>query len=212
MMAGVDCTLGKELERHGSPRWVHLRKPPQTKLPLADLPETISLLEEAHRSKLDESEIPSRLGCSKLRPGNLREENPAKKMHGLAICEDQSESAVPFPEPEGSSIRDSVHPDKVTQTHTEHSRPDPNRRPQECPATPPHDRVGACGEEKLLPGAPIEHIRHEDPRPTTPPGGPPKPSQHGGGIHRCIELAGWLTGADAWQKVASPTKDKLKST
>jgi hypothetical protein len=25
-------------------------------------------------------------------------------------------------------------------------------------------------------------------------------------------LAGWLTGADAWQKVASPTKDKLKST
>jgi hypothetical protein len=145
---------------------------------------------------------PGRLGCSKLRLGSLREKTPAKKMHVLAIYEDHSESAAPFQEPANSSTPDSAHPYMVTPAHTAHSRTDLNRRPQECPTAPPRGRVGACGEEKLLPGVPNEHIPPEDPKPPTPPEDPPKQSQHGGNIRRCIGLDGWLTGSETWQKVA----------
>jgi hypothetical protein len=186
---------------------VLLRKSPQPKLPITELPATINLLEEAHRSKPDELAIPSRLGCSKLRPGSLREKNPAKKRHVLAICEDHSGSAASFPGPASSSTPGNAHLDKVAQGHTAHSKPDLNRQPQECPGAPPRGRAGACGEGKPLPVALNVHTPPAAPRPHPLPEGSPKPSQHDGRIRRSMGLVGWSTGADAWQTVPHQRKE-----
>lgn len=201
-MAGVRFTFGKESERLESPRSISPRKTLRPYRTATELPATISLLEAAHRSKPDALAIPSRLGCSKLRPGNLREKNPAKRMHVLAIYEDPSDSAAPFPEPADSSTPGNVRPYRLAQEHTAHSKTALNRLLRECPRAPHRGRAGACGEEKLLPGVPNEHIPPEDPKPPTPPEDPPKQSQHGGNIRRCIGLDGWLTGSETWQKVA----------
>lgn len=210
-MAGVRFTIGKESERLESPRSISPRKTLRPYRTATELPATISLLEAAHRSKPDALAIPSRLGCSKLRPGNLREKNPAKRMHVLAIYEDPSDSAAPFPEPADSSTPGNVRPYRLAQEHTAHSKPALNRLLRECPRAPHRGRAGACGEEKLLPGAPNEHIPPADPTTSTPPGAPPKQSQHVGEIRRRMGLTGWLTGPVAWLTAPLSTKSRQTS-
>jgi hypothetical protein len=174
-------------------------------------PRTINLLEEVHPSKLDDWEIPSRLDCSSLRPEREREKNPAQKEHALTTYEDRTDSAAPSQEPADFSTPDSALLDKVILGSIEHSRPDLNRQPQECPTAPNRGRAGACGEEKPLPDNLTGRIPLEDRLQTTRPKLLPIPPSTGEKIDRMIWLVDKKDGSSTCQEITPTTHRPQKS-